>query len=131
MGRNGIAPVAGEVTIQGGTISHAALFGVDFECSKDLGCASLIGSVSGTRMSSLGEQWTGKIHYAVAAGGLTTAVKQSISVVGITADGAFLTIRNTTSVRVANVISDTTATATFPGCGTVVFTGNVRVTRVS
>ena len=86
--------------------------------------------MSGTDFRSVGEHWTGAIHYAVAAGGLKTATKRSVSVVGISADGAFLTIRNTNSVTVKDVVSDVAATATFPGCVTVTFTNNLRVTRL-
>jgi hypothetical protein len=131
LGRNGIAPVAGQVSIQGGRVSHAGMFGVDFECNKDPGCASIIGSVVGTDFRALGEQWSGAIHYAVAAGGLTTTTKQSISVIGISADQAFLTIRNTAHVSVQNVVSDSSATAKFPGCGTVVFSSNHGLVRAT
>jgi hypothetical protein len=129
LGRNGIAPVAGQVSIQGGSVSHAGLFGVNFECNTEAGCESIVGSVSGIDFRSMGEQWTGTIDYAVAAGGLTTATKQSISVVGISADRAFLTIRYTASVVVQNVVSDSAATAKFPGCGSVIFAANHGVTR--
>lgn len=130
LGRNGVAPVAGDVSVQGGTISHVGLFGVNFECNTSLGCASMVGSVSGTSISAVGEQWTGAIHYAVAAGGLTSAQKQSITVTGITADGAYLTIRYTDSVSVTDNLSATFATAGFPGCGAVTFSGNTRITRL-
>lgn len=131
LGRNGVAPVAGDVSVEGGTISHVGLFGVNFECNTGLGCASIVGSVSGTSFSAVGEQWTGAIHYAVAAGGLTTAQKQSITVTRITADGAYMTIRYTDSVSVTNNLSATSATAGFPGCGAVTFSGNTRITRLS
>lgn len=130
LGRNGVAPVAGDVSIEGGTISHVGLFGVNFECNTNLGCASIVGSVSGTSFSAVGEQWTGAIHYAVAAGGLTSAQKQSITVTRVTADGAYMTIRYTDSVSVTNNVSGTSATAGFPGCGAVTFNGNTRITRL-
>ena len=48
----------------------------------------------------------------------------------VTGDDLRMTIRNTASVTVQNNVSDTSTTVDFPGCGTVVFSGNVRITQI-
>ena len=42
--RNGIAPVAGEVTIRGGHIAYTGLFGIDFEANDDRGAKASVAS---------------------------------------------------------------------------------------
>ena len=47
LSRNGIAPVAGQVTIRGGHISQTGLHGIDFEVNNDAAANSVIGVVDG------------------------------------------------------------------------------------
>ncbi len=129
--RNGISPVAGEVKIRGGHIAHTGLFGIDFEANDATGAASIRGVVDGVDIRSHGDlEIDGQgSSYAVAAGGYSAATKPSMVVQNVTGDDLRMTIRNTASVTVQDNVSDTSTIADFPGCGTVVFTGNVRIAR--
>jgi hypothetical protein len=127
--RNGISPVAGQVTIRGGHIAYTGLFGIDFEVNDATGAASIRGVVDGTDIRNYGELLVEASTYAVAAGGYSTATKPSILVQNLTGDKLRMTIRNTASVTVQNNVSDTSTTADFPGCGSVTFTDNVLITR--
>ncbi len=48
----------------------------------------------------------------------------------LTGDTLRMTIRYTASVTIQNNVSDASTTVDFPGCGTVVFSGNARITRL-
>jgi len=128
-GRNGIAPVAGEVTIRGGTINHVGLHGVDFEVNDATDARSIIGVVDGTDIRNYGDLPVETGNYAVAAGGDTGGMKQSMLIQNLTGDQLEITVRYTTSAVVTDNVSDQSATADFPGCGSVTFTNNVRITR--
>ena len=127
--RNGIAPVAGEVTIRGGHIAYTGLHGVDFEANNDTGAGSIVGVVDGVDIRHPGDLgiYTG---YAVAAVGYSSATKPSMLVQNLTGDKLRMIIYDTASVIVRNNVSDTTTTAEFSGCGTVSFSGNTRISRI-
>ncbi len=127
--RNGISPVAGEVTILGGHIAHTGLFGIDFEPNNDEGATSIRGVVDGVDIRNYGELPTGLYSYALAAAGYSTATKPSMLVQNVTGDILRMTIRNTASVTVRNNVSDTATVADFPGSSSITFTDNVRITR--
>ena len=81
--RNGISPVAGEVTIRGGHIAYTGLFGVDFEPNNDVGAMSIRGVVDGVDIRHYADLPAAKgscTCYAVAAGGYSTATKPSMTV---------------------------------------------------
>jgi hypothetical protein len=128
--RNGIAPVAGEVTIQGGRIVQVGLHGVDFEVNDAAAAESIIGVVDGVDIRRHGDlPGIEADSYAVAAGGYSEATKQSIVVENLTGDDLRMTIRNTALVTVRNNVSDRRTTASFPGAGSVDFGGNVGIDR--
>jgi hypothetical protein len=128
--RNGISPVAGEVTISGGHSAHSGLHGIDFECNDVTGCQSVRGIVSGTDIRTFGELGIESSTYAVAAGGYSTATKPYVRVDRITGDRLRVTLRNSADCRLTNSVSDVATTADFPGCAAVTFSGNSRITRV-
>jgi hypothetical protein len=130
--RNGVSPVAGQVTIRGGHIAHTGLFGIDFEVNDAAGAASIRGVVDRVDIRRHGEfaAAIGTSSYAVAAGGYSTATKPSMLIQNLTGDTLRMTIRYTASVTIQNNVSDTSTTVDLPGCGTVVFSGNVRITRL-
>ncbi len=130
--RNGIGPVAGQVTISGGHIDHTGLHGVDFEVNDDASAASIRGVVEGVDIRHHGDLPAASDHctcYAVAAGGYSTATKPSIRVQDLTGDVLQMTIRDTAGVVVRDNVSDASTTADFPGSGSITFSGNVRITR--
>ena len=128
--RNGIAPVAGQVTIRGGHISQTGLHGIDFEVNDDVGANSTVGIVDGLDIRRTGDlPAVGLTAYAVAAGGYSNATKPSIVVQNLTGDILHLTIRYTASVTVRNNVSDASTSADFPGSSSITFSGNVRITR--
>ena len=127
--RNGISPVAGQVTIRNGHIAYTGLFGIDFEVNDEVGAASIRGVVDGVDIRHHGDLVIeGQSEsYAVAAGGYSDATKPSMLIQNVSGDDLRMTIRNTASVTVRNNVSDTSTSADFPGCGTVTFTGNVGI----
>ena len=131
--RNGIAPVAGQVTIIGGRIDRTGLFGIDFEPNDDVGANSIDGLVSGVDIRRVTDLAATASHasgpYAIAAGGYSDASKLSMRVANVTGDRLRMTVRNTTSVVVCDNVSDSETTADLPGSTSVVFVGNVRITR--
>ena len=128
--RNGISPVAGQVTIQGGHIAQVGLHGVDFEPNSDAGAGSIVGIVDFVDIRRYGElPGIESSSYAIAAAGYSTATKPSMLIENLTGDVLRMTIRNTASVTVRNNVSDASTTADFPGSGSVTFTGNVRISQ--
>jgi hypothetical protein len=128
--RNGIAPVAGEVTIRGGRIAQVGLHGVDFEVNDAAAAESIVGVVDGVDIRQHGNlPGIEADSYAVAAGGYSDAMKQSIVVENLTGDDLRMTIRNTVVVTIRNNVSDKQTAADFPGVGSVDFTDNVRIDR--
>jgi hypothetical protein len=127
--RNGIAPVAGQVTIRGGHIAYTGLHGVDFEVNDATAAASIRGVVDGIDIRRHGDLDIDS-SYAVAAGGYSTATKPSMLVQNLTGDNLKMTIRYTASVIVQSNVSDASTSADFPGCGTISFSGNTRITRI-
>ena len=130
--RNGVAPVAGEVTIRGGHIDRVGLHAIDFEANDDRGANSIRGIIDGIDIRHQGDLSATSPYctcYAVAAAGYSTATKPSIQVSNVTGDRLRMTIRNTASAVVRNNVSDTATTADFPGSGSVTFSGNIRITR--
>ena len=130
--RNGIGPVAGQVTISGGHISHTGLHGVDFEVNDDASARSIQGVIDGVDIRHTGDLPGARAHctcYAIAAGGYSTATKPSIRVQDLTGDVLRMTIRHTAQVIVRDNVSGARATARFPGSGSVIFSGNTRISR--
>jgi hypothetical protein len=128
--RNGIAPVAGEVTIHGGRIVQVGLHGVDFEVNDAVAAESIVGIVDGVDIRRHGDlPGIEADSYAVAAGGYSDATKQSIVVENLTGDDLRMTIRNTAVVTIRNNVSDEQTAADFPGVGSVTFSDNVRIDR--
>ena len=130
--RNGIAPVAGQVTIRGGHIAHTGLHAIDFEVNDATGAGSIRGVVDGVDIRSHGDlsaavAWC--TCYAVAAGGASSATKPSITVQNLTGDDLRMTIHDTATVIVRDNVSDTSTFADFPGSSSVTFSGNTRITR--
>jgi hypothetical protein len=129
--RNGISPVAGEVTIHGGHIAYTGLHGVDFEVNDAIGAASIRGIVEGVDIRHHGDlPGIESTSYAVAAGGYSTATKPSIRVQDLTGDVLRITIRNTAEVIVRDNVSDKRTTADFPGSDSVKFAKNTRIKRI-
>jgi hypothetical protein len=128
--RNGIAPVAGQVTISGGHIAWVGLHGIDFEVNDALGAASAVGVVDAVDIRHYGDLPVETSSYAVAAGGYSNATKPSMVITNLTGDVLRMTIRNTASVTVTGNVSTTITTADFPGSGSVTFSSNTRITRV-
>lgn len=132
--RNGISPVSGEVSILGGRIDHTGIFGVDFEPNNDQQALSIRGIVRGVDIRHGVDLPGGAQHagdtWAVAAGGFSTARKQFITYENCTGDRLGCTIRNTTTATVRNNVGEVNKDCDFPGCTTVVFSGNTNLTRV-
>jgi hypothetical protein len=128
--RNGIAPVAGEVSILGGHVYNSGLHGIDFEVNNDKGAASVKGVVDGVDIRRVQDlPAVGFDGYAIAAGGYSSATKQSMIVRNVTGDLLNMTIRDTAEVTVTGNVSDVQAIADFPGSDLVTFSDNVRITR--
>lgn len=129
--RNGISPVAGEVTIRGGHIDRSGLDNIDFEPNDDLGAMSILGIVSDIRLTRWGNLPGAAQHgpYAIAAGGYSTATKKRIDIQRVTGDNMRMTIRNTAIVIVQDNTSDVATIADFPGVGSLTFTNNIRITK--
>ncbi len=130
--RNGIAPVAGQVTIKGGHIARSGMHSVDFEVNDATGAASIRGVVDAIDIRRPGDLPAASEYctcFAIAAAGYSSDTKPSIRVENVTGDILRMSIRNTASVIVRNNVSDTNTTADFPGSGSITFSGNVRITR--
>jgi hypothetical protein len=128
--RNGIAPVAGEVSILGGHVYNSGLHGIDFQVNNDKGAASVKGVVDGVDIRRVQDlPAVGFDGYAIAAGGYSSATKQSMIVRNVTGDLLNMTIRDTAEVTVTGNVSDVQAVADFPGSDLVTFSDNVRITR--
>jgi hypothetical protein len=131
--RNGIAPVAGQVTIRGGRIARTGLFGIDFEPNDDVGAGSIDGVVDGVDIRQVTDLPGTASHasgpYVVAAGGYSDAPKARIDVRNVTGDRLRMTIRNTMAVVVCGNVSDEPTTVDITGATDVTFYGNVRMTR--
>ena len=129
--RNGIAPVAGEVTIVGGTIQDSGLHGIDFEPNNDEGAMSIVGVVRGVDIRrSEGLDVFGLHGYAVAAAGYSTAPKPSLVIEDLTGDQLDMRIHNTASLVIRGNVSDTqTDGRTSSIRGQVDFRDNVRIRR--
>jgi hypothetical protein len=131
--RNGIAPVAGQVTVTGGSIRQTGLFGIDFEPNDEVGAKSLDGLVDGVDIREVTDLPAAASHasgpYAIAAGGYSSAAKPSIQVVNTTGDRMRMTIRDTAIVVICNNHSDQTTTVDVPGSPEVIFSGNVGISR--
>jgi hypothetical protein len=128
--RNGIAPVAGEVAIHGGTIYDSGLHGVDFEPNTDAGARSIVGLVDGTdirRFSDL--DVAGLTGYAVATAGYSSVKRPSIVVQNVTGDELRMAIWDTAVVTIRDNVSDVEALADFPGSDDVTFVDNVRISK--
>ncbi len=130
--RNGISPVAGEVTIRGGHVAEVGLHGIDFEPASMQAGASIRGVVQGVDIRRHSQLDIGPTGYAVAAGGTVRRVprqpiKISMVVEDVTGDCLRMTIRNTAMVIVRDNISDVATGASFPGSRLISFTGNVRI----
>ncbi len=128
--RNGIAPVAGEVTIRGGHIAYTGLHSIDFEVNDDTGAASIRGIVDGVDIRHHGDLRGAQAYctcYAVAAAGYSTATKPSIVVENLTGDRLRMTIRHTAHVTVRKNVSRVRTVANFPGSQSVSFTSNTRI----
>ena len=125
--RNGIAPVAGEVTVSGGRIACVGLHGVDFEPNDDVGAASIVGVVDGVDIRNHGDlPGIEPTSYAVAVVD-STATKQSVKVRHLTGDALRMTIRDTALVVVRDNASDSRTTADFPNSDSVKFINNTRI----
>ena len=133
--RHGIAPVAGQVTIEGGHLDHVGYHSINFEPSTAVEATSIRGVVEGIDVRHHGELASNSAGYAVAAGGagryLDPPIKPSIRIENITGDDLHMTVRATARVIVCNNVSDTPATIDFPATGPVTFIGNVRITPVA
>jgi hypothetical protein len=128
--RNGIAPVAGEVTIRDGHIARTGLHGINFEVNDDRGARSIRGVVDDVDIRRHGDlPGVPADSYAVAAGGYSTATKPSVLVKDLTGDQLRITIRHTASVTVRNNVSDKSTTANFPGSDSIEFRDNTRIKR--
>lgn len=128
--RNGIAPVAGEVTVIGGTIKDSGLHGIDFEPNNDEGAMSIVGIVRGVDIrGSEGLDVFGLTGYAVAAAGYSTAPKPSLVIEDLTGDQLDMRIHNAASLVIRRNVSDTQTTAVIVDPGRVDFRDNVRIGR--
>lgn len=133
--RNGISVIAGEATINGGTISHSGLGNIDFEPNNGAEAATIKGIVNGVDMRTYGDQiatspaWSGGESFAVAAGGSGAGTKQYINVKNCTGDRLRMGIWNTTSSTVTGNVSDISKTVSFTNVGSVTFSGNTNLTR--
>jgi hypothetical protein len=128
--RNGIAPVAGQVTIRGGRIRDTGLHGINFEVNDDRGANSIRGVVDGVDLRRIGT--LPKVpygSYAVAAGGYSTARKQPMVVKNVTGDYLNMTIRHTADVVVTSNVSERRTIANFRASPSVRFSGNVRIRK--
>ncbi len=131
--RNGISPVAGQVTIRGGHVDYVGLHGLDFEPATMAAGTSIRGVVQGVDVRHHTQLPTGNTGYAVAAGGNVRDVpmqptKISMLVEDVTGDCLRMTIRDTKTVIVRNNISDVATFASFERSHLISFTGNVRIT---
>ena len=130
--RNGISPVAGQVTIRGGRIAHTGLMSIDFEVNDATGAGSIRGVVDGVDIRRHGDLPAARSWctcWAVAAEGATSATKPSITVQNLTGDDLRMTIKDTGRATVRHNVSDTRTIARFPGSDSITFSGNSRIAR--
>jgi hypothetical protein len=128
--RNGISPVAGEVTIVGGHIFDSGLHGVDFEPNSAGGAQSIVGIVDGVDIRRFGGLDVGGLTgYAVASASPITTPRSSILVQHVTGDELRMAIWDTAVAVVRDNVSDRSARVEFPGSASVEFANNVRMTR--
>ena len=131
--RNGISPVAGQVTVVGGRIARAGLFGIDFEPNNDVGANSIDGVIRGVDIRQVTDLPATASHasapYAIAAAGYSTATKRGLRIEQVTGEDLRMTVRDTEVVVICSNVSDTATTADFPGVGSLVFSGNVGITK--
>jgi hypothetical protein len=130
--RNGIAPLGGQVTIRGGSLSQIGLHGIDFEPNDRVEAASIRGTVTGVDIRRVGtlRGQIGYPGYAISAGwGHLGAMKPSIVLQNNTGDRLSIVVMNTTSVKVVKNVSASAAVAEVIGSRSVTFSGNVRITR--
>ena len=129
--RHGIAPVAGQVTIQGGRIDHVGLHGVNFEPSIAVEARSIRGVVDGIDIRHHGELPTGRTDFAVAAAGhpigTGSIVKPFVHIVRVTGDSVRITVRDTSRVVICQNVSDMWTTADFAGSDMITYGDNRRI----
>ena len=130
--RDGISPVAGQVTIIGGRVIRVGLHGINFEPTTMRGGASIRGIVDGVVVREHGQLKTGHSTYAVAAAGFIRGIpiqptKKSILVKNVSGDCLRMVVSDTATVTVRNNVSDTVTTAKFLRSGLVAFDGNVHI----
>ena len=130
--RNGIAPVAGQVTIRGGHIARTGLHAIDFEVNDATGARSIQGVVDSVHIRRHGDLSAARRYctcYAVAAGGYSSVTKPSILVEDLTGDHLRIVIHHTARVVVRNNVSRVNTTARILDLGSVTFSGNTRISR--
>ena len=127
--RNGIASVAGQVTIYGGQIDRVGLHGIDFEPNDASGAASIRGYVEGVDIRHHGDLATGHRSYAVAAIGRARQPVHSVRLRTVTGDVLSMSFHRTARVSVRDSTSRRLATAAFSGSTSVHFVDNVRIRR--
>lgn len=127
--RNGIAPVAGQVTIRGGSIRHVGIIGIDFEVNDDAGARSIQGVVDDVDIRDHGEFPGYSTDYAIAAAGYSRATKHSIRIENVTGDKLTMLIRDTARVVIRKNVSDRPVRISTQGSSAVTFSGNRRISR--
>ncbi len=129
--RNGIAPVAGQVTIRGGRIAYAGLHGIDFEPNDATEAGSIRAIVDGVDIRKAGNlPAVGYPGYAISAGwGYMATKKPSLVFENNTGDILSIVVMATNSVTIRNNTSDTSTFADITTTTSVTFSGNTRITR--
>jgi hypothetical protein len=127
--RNGIAPVAGQVTIRGGSIRHVGIIGIDFEVNDDTGARSIDAVVDDVDIRDHGEFPGYSTDYAIAAAGYSRATKRSIEIRNVTGNKLTMTIQDTARVVIRHNVSDRRVRISTPRSSSVTFSGNTRISR--
>lgn len=129
--RNGIAVVAGETTIAGGSIRYSGLHSIDLEPNTALGASTTRVIVRGTDLRDYDDiAEVPGLGYAVGGGwGHTATRKPLLHVIDCTGDKLEIAVSALNEIVVTGNRSDVPAVFEHWNSGPVTFSGNVNITR--
>jgi hypothetical protein len=128
--RNGVAVVAGELTVNGGKVDRAGLHAVDLEPNDATGASSTKVTLNGLDMRRADDIIAVPgLGYAVGAGwGYTSARKPLLRVMNCTGDTLEMAVSALDTIVVTGNVSGSQATFEHWNSGTTTFSGNTRLT---
>lgn len=127
--RNGIANVAGKITINRGSVRWSGLHGIDAEPNTLIGATSTDVLIDGTDIRDYSDIKAVGFGYAIGGGwGFTTARKKRLAVRNVTGAKLEMAVSAFDVLEFTGCKSETPATIEYWNSGVPVVSGNVNVT---